>query len=348
MKIVLVCLVAVSATLVSAIDGPGSPRDEYGPDYGYAPRGGYKPRGPAYRGGPRGYGRPAYYGPEDAEQPLDIIDKLYKRVDTVQNEVKTTSEILANLEARQSLQKTTLEQLTLETFKDLEETDKQQLRKIIGLEGDVDLLMDELNTLEMQVVALTMLNENVTSTRVELREAIANRTRIEVEQMREIASISRAVNDFKSKLFDVIDNEFDLVNDQVMRSANNLGINENKELDRMCETGQVTLDADDRKAEYLFQTTFSSVPQVLYSVCGYNFNLDALKGVSYDNYYKEPNAVGVSVTADASKTGVTFEVFDKSFGDTALLSADVCFQACNISPGRQASAEGIGFYLGEA
>lgn len=269
-------------------------------------------------------------------------------MNTVQNEVKTTSEILANLEARQSLQKKTLEQLTLETFEDLVESDRQQDRKIITLEGEVDLLMDELNTLEMQVVELTVLNENITATQEELRVALGERKRIEVEQMREITSISKAVNDFKTKLFEVLDNEFAIADNSVEQTANNLGINENKELARMCETGQVTLDADDRKAEYLFQTTFASVPQVLYSVCGYNFNLDARKGVSYDNYYKEPNAIGVSVTADASKTGVTLEVFDKSFGDTALLSADVCFQACNISPGRSASPSAFSSYRVEA
>ena len=58
----------------------------------------------------------------------------------------------------------------------------------------------------------------------------------------------------------------------------------------------MTLDADDRKAEYLFQNQFSVVPQVIYSVCGYNFDLDS-RPDSYNNYYKEPNALGLFVTA---------------------------------------------------
>ena len=62
------------------------------------------------------------------------------------------------------------------------------------------------------------------------------------------------------------------------------------------ESGRVTIDADDRKAEFLFQTEFSSVPQVLFSICGYDFDMEARKGLSYNvGAYVEPNAIGVSV-----------------------------------------------------
>ena len=37
--------------------------------------------------------------------------------------------------------------------------------------------------------------------------------------------------------------------------------------------------------------------------------------------------------ADASKTGVTIEAFDYSFGDTSLTTVDVCVEACSIGPG---------------
>ena len=37
--------------------------------------------------------------------------------------------------------------------------------------------------------------------------------------------------------------------------------------------------------------------------------------------------------ADATKTGVTIEAFDHSFGDTSLTTVDVCVEACSVGPG---------------
>ena len=58
----------------------------------------------------------------------------------------------------------------------------------------------------------------------------------------------------------------------------------------------MTLDADDRKAEYLFQSPFSIVPQISYSICGYSFDLNS-REENYKYYHKEPNALGLLVTA---------------------------------------------------
>ena len=107
------------------------------------------------------------------------------------------------------------------------------------------------------------------------------------------------------------------------------------------ESGQVTLDGDDRKVEHQYQTWFDSVPQVTYGLCGFNFDLDAKQDpVSHGNGYgghrsppKEPNAVGIRINAFSSKVGLTVEGFDFSFGDTYAATADVCFQACSIGPG---------------
>jgi len=288
------------------------------------------PRKPAYRGG---------HGYEEHEEPLDVIDKLYKRLTTSLSEIKAASELLSSLESRQSLEKKALEQLTLATFPDLVVKDILQTSAIFSLEDQIYILEEQLNELVNQTFNLVALNLNNTDAQEEIEVLWAGRKRADVEQERQINSLVKAVKDFKEKLLQVLDNEFELIDQDIMESSNNLDNVKEKELARMCEVGQVTLDADDRKAEYLFQTTFTSVPQVLTSVCGYKFDLEARKDLSYDDYYGEPNAAGLGISADASKTGVTLEVFDKSFGDTALLSADVCFQACSISPGVKSTHE---------
>merc|ERR1712121_493685 len=113
-----------------------------------------------------------------------------------------------------------------------------------------------------------------------------------------------------------------------------LRILRNRENNRVCENGQVTLDKDDRKAEYLFQNVFTSAPQVIHALCGYDFNVDVRPESYYNSHYKEPNALGVLILADPSPTGLTLEMVDQSFGDTHIVSADVCFQACSIGTGQ--------------
>ena len=96
------------------------------------------------------------------------------------------------------------------------------------------------------------------------------------------------------------------------------------------------LKADDGKAEYTYQTAFGTTPQVVWGLCDFNSNLDsrpdfAAGGAGYPS--EEPNAIGLRVSAYSSKTTLTLELFDLGFGDSLVVSADVCFQSCSIGPG---------------
>ena len=90
------------------------------------------------------------------------------------------------------------------------------------------------------------------------------------------------------------------------------------------------------RVAYTYQTAFTQVPQVVWGLCGFNFDLDHRDApLSYGYGYppEEPNAIGIRTTAYSSKTTVTIEGLDLSFGDTNAISVDICFQACSIGPG---------------
>ena len=96
------------------------------------------------------------------------------------------------------------------------------------------------------------------------------------------------------------------------------------------------MDSDDRRGEYLFQTAFQTIPQVSFSLSCYDFNLNAhhTDDFHYWGYFfKQPNAIGVYISAHASRNGVTFEKSNLSFGDTANQKVCVSFQACTIGTG---------------
>ena len=96
------------------------------------------------------------------------------------------------------------------------------------------------------------------------------------------------------------------------------------------------LSENNPKTEYTYQTAFTQVPQVVWGLCGFNFDLDHRDAhVKYGYGYppEEPNAIGLRTTAYSSKTTVTIEGHDLSFGDTATDYINVCFQACSIGPG---------------
>jgi len=159
----------------------------------------------------------------------------------------------------------------------------------------------------------------------------------------------------KKGLIVAINNEWDRVDDDAdelsFDAKNVLAVEQN----RLCETGTVTLHKDDRKAEAIFQTNFgTAVPQVLYGISGYQFDLRARgvshyggqtfggyggyggysQGPSYGGYgyHYEPNAIGVFVTQTSSPDSVTFEAVNMAFGDTELLTVTVSYQACNVGP----------------
>ena len=102
------------------------------------------------------------------------------------------------------------------------------------------------------------------------------------------------------------------------------------------EVGRVTLDVIDLTAAYSYQTAFQNVPQVLWGLCGFGFDLDSTEDpnhFAFGHPVQEPNAIGVFVDAYSTKTTVTFEAYNMGFGDTSAFTSEVCFQACTIGPG---------------
>lgn len=102
------------------------------------------------------------------------------------------------------------------------------------------------------------------------------------------------------------------------------------------EVGRVTLDVIDLTAAYSYQTAFQNVPQVVWGLCGFGFDLDSNEDpnhFAYGHPVQEPNAIGVRINAYTTKTALVFERFDLGFGKTTGDSADICFQACTIGPG---------------
>ena len=98
----------------------------------------------------------------------------------------------------------------------------------------------------------------------------------------------------------------------------------------------MSLSAEDGKAAYTYQTTFAQVPQVIWGLCGFDFDLNHRNTYAHYGYGyppEEPNAIGIRTTAYSSKTSVIIEGLDLSFGDTFANSVDICFQACSIGPG---------------
>jgi len=305
--------------------GPPRPYYGHGGHGGY--RGGRHSGGYGYRGGPpSGY----EYTHEDYES-LDAMDKLYQRLETVQAEIKTGSQLLANLEARLSLSKRYVEQTSTVTLPDLMVENNNIVNLVEQLENDFDDLEVKVNDAVLNSGDLNADAKDANIVQYEIYEFLNQARTDDTFQGAEAAEVLSYIKNIKDNFLVDVSNFFNLVdyNTGLLALAGNML--EDTEDARICEVGQVTLDADDRKAEYLFQTSFETVPQILYSICGYNFDMEARPNV-YDHYYKEPNAMGLLVTAEASKTGLTVEVYDQSFGDTALLSSDVCFQVCSIGP----------------
>ena len=94
---------------------------------------------------------------------------------------------------------------------------------------------------------------------------------------------------------------------------------------------------DSPRAEYLYQSKFSCIPQVFYQISAYSFDLNIrpTPPPSYGTYFpwREPNAIGLFVSAIPSRYGVTFQVSDQSFADSKLQSVTMSFQACTVSTG---------------
>ena len=93
----------------------------------------------------------------------------------------------------------------------------------------------------------------------------------------------------------------------------------------------MTLSAHDRKAEYSYQTSFNQVPQVVWGLCSFNFDLDSRQDHLTVGYPpQKPNAIGVRVNAYSSKTALILKAFDLGCGDSTVVTVDVCFQALSL------------------
>jgi len=244
--------------------------------------------------------------------------------------VKNMEEQYGALVARMSLQKKFLDEFNKLKVPALLQRDEEQDTVIDQLEEQLYNVRHELDIeLWPYVKHLTDLNANNTSGQQAVEHGIVEAVYKDILQEGQIQRLSKAVKQFKEKLFQVQANEFQVFDQAVARVSGRLQYSNNQEDRRMCETGQVTLTADERKNTYNFETMFDEVPGIVWGICGFNINLD-----SRDNYYPEPNSAGSNAHAYATKTGIAFEGISDSFGDSAFVSVDVCFQACTILPGR--------------
>nr|KAG5699927.1 hypothetical protein BaRGS_018226 [Batillaria attramentaria] len=196
-------------------------------------------------------GRP---GPTYEEEPLGIEDKLYERVNDVTRQLKFAGEALDAVDARMSLIKKFVDELTLVIFPAIERRNEEQNNQISKLQTHLDNLMDDLADLENAIDWLETQNTGNSDDIGSLENRYASAKRVDVDQDGSVANLHFAVKDFKAKLFLVLLNEFELFYDQVEVVAGKLDGTKRREKARMCETGSVTLKADDRKAEYVFQS----------------------------------------------------------------------------------------------
>nr|KAG5699926.1 hypothetical protein BaRGS_018225 [Batillaria attramentaria] len=240
------------------------------------------------------YDKPTYGPGPTYKEPLGIEDKLYERVNDVTRQLKFAGEALDAVDARMSLIKKFVDELTLVIFPAIKRRNEEQNNEISKLNVHLDNLMDDLADLENAIDWLERQNTGSSDDIEDLENQYAS-----------------------VKL--VLLNEFELFYDKVEVVAGKLD-------------GSVTLKANDRKAEYVFQSDFDQVPGVIYSITGLEGNLDVIKDnpyskkPSYVSSYDEPNAGGVLVLGYATKRSVTFEGYDLSFGDTAAFTVDVDFQ----------------------
>nr|KAG5699924.1 hypothetical protein BaRGS_018223 [Batillaria attramentaria] len=262
-------------------------------------------------------------------------DSYYERVNDVLSQLKFAAEALDALDARLSLIKKVLDDLRLITFQSIERRNVEQDNELAKLKLHLTTLEEDLGDLQGAITELENENEINANDTKDLRTWVSSEKRRDTDQDGSVANLHLAVKDFKAKLFLVLLNEFELFSDKVEVTSGKLEDTKEREAARMCETGTVTLKADDRRAEYVFQSTFDSQPGVLYSITGAEVDLDIREEhYAYGILHKPHliNAVGVIVLAYSTPESVTFEAYDLSTGDSAKLSVDVDFQVCSIGP----------------
>ncbi|KAK7480661.1 hypothetical protein BaRGS_00028133 [Batillaria attramentaria] len=258
---------------------------------------------------------PAYpQFPAPSEKP-DEVDKLFARLRDVDAKLHTASEELANLQSRLSLSKKFLDELLSGWIMS---TAAATVSAVSNVAATAESTSSN-NTQAIQVAANDLAEEKME----------------DAQQDSTIARLACAVRKVKDKLLTILDNQMRLFRNDVEVANGQLDSVRAAEKSRMCETGDVTLDKDSPRSEVIFQTDFGrKIPQLLYSITGYEFHLTNKKPSPFSYFHqREPNALGTFVSAVTSPDAATFESFDLSFGATELLSVKVGWQACSIGPG---------------
>ncbi|KAK7107644.1 hypothetical protein V1264_015533 [Littorina saxatilis] len=331
-------------------DGYGSRNGGYGSgNGGYGDnsynRGGYGNNHARYGGG---YYAPPPPPPQKTDS-LDKLDKLFSRVDAVSDQLKTVSEQVVALEARQAVQVRFFDRLVTVTLEALANTDENQKDRLTQLEDFLTVLEYELeNELEPAVDNLRDMNMVNREERGALEELLNDETDLDIGQAGRIARLVSITADFKDRLFQIVKNAFELFDDEAEGTTQDLDALATVATAKTCEVGEITLDDDECTAELTFQTDFGNqAPQIFLGLSGVNFNTNAVEdkkeqgGYGYSGGYghnqgyheTEPGSIGTRLNAYTTPKGARFEFFFFGFGETKIAAATITYQACSIGPG---------------
>ncbi|KAK7091664.1 uncharacterized protein [Littorina saxatilis] len=339
-------VVAVGVGTISAQGYGGGPSYGGGPNYGGGPPHGGRPtHGGAGSGASGsgsgahvGYGRYNYYPPppppKKDDMPLTELDQLNDRFNNVLDQLKTSAEIIEALSAQMSLQKQFIDAFNLLTQPELEQTDVSQNAIISQLQDAIDAVNTTLSGgLTDSVGDLNALNDQNTDAQTLAEELFAQEQAIDVGQDRDIQTLYALARGLKEKLFQVEDNAFEVFTDAVENNAQRLASVSAEESRRVCESGKVTLDSDDRRVEYQYKRHFPFTPIIYTGLSGFSFNIDSREpsyGYGYGYQAKEPHSIGIRTAAYSTPTGLSIELFDTGFGESTVVTGTVSFMACLI------------------
>ncbi|KAK7107647.1 hypothetical protein V1264_015536 [Littorina saxatilis] len=345
--ILLAVVVAVASAGIAPRPRPDKAPtpDRDAPSRGDRRRGSGSGAGGGSGSGASGYGS-SYYAPPPPPPKgdgLDKLDKLFSRVDAVSDQLKTVSEQVVALEARQAVQVRFFDRLVTVTLEALDNTDENQNDRLTQLEAFLTALEDELeNELEPAVNSGSR-NDNNRAERLALEELLNQETDLDIGQAARIVRLVSITADFKDRLFQIKKNEFELFDDEVERTTQDLNAGQAFDDARTCEVGEITLDDDENTAEVTFQTDFGNqAPQIFLGFKGTSANTNAVEdeknangGYGYPGYGQEaePGPIGTRVTAYTTPKGARLELFGFGIGEARIVTATIQYQVCSIGPG---------------
>jgi len=204
------------------------------------------------------------------------LDLEVERINDAQDNMKKIAELLDAMHAETALHQTFLEELERVDIPRLLATNDRQDTDLDDRKMRVDATFGRIdNDLTPALSALTaQRSANGAKFRdVTLPKYTAN-LHDNLARDRQTADLLDAVRAEKDKMEAVTENVFRQLEDEVEAEGQRLNSTRDQENRFKCESGQVTLKHDDRQAEYTFQADFEEVPEVIYGVCAYNFNVD--------------------------------------------------------------------------